>query len=80
MPAPPPTAKRVNTGPKRSALVQAIDALPIWSEENDVTHWEAIPEYSNHVPAQLRHAERRHPGREYVWEKEDIGVRIWRIK
>lgn len=72
-----PFARRVQPTKKRSALAQLLDDMPVDAE--GYGEWVEIQENSNHVPAQIAFAQRRHPGREYVWEYDDIGVRFWRV-
>jgi len=87
MPAPPPTARTVKHGKNThlGPLARALDSLPVWDELTDETHWvELWSDAYNHVPAAIAFAKRRAAkngeAREYLWEPEENGVRVWRTK
>lgn len=76
----PTNPRRVDMSSTRrsqpSALTRTLDAM----EVEPHGEWFELGEgMGNHIPAQLKYAQRRHPGREYVWEYDDIGVRVWRV-
>ncbi len=81
MPA-PTNPRRVGDKPNGSGLGAQLDRMAVWEDgvEPDASLWVEIAEYTNHVPAALYYAQKRHEGREYVWEPDDTGVRIWRMK
>lgn len=81
MPAPSKFARRVMSKADRHPLATKLDAMGVYDEAlNDESLWVERPEFGNHIPAALRYAERRNPGREYKWEYEENGIRIWRTK
>jgi len=77
----PPHAKEVGARVDRfSDLVRQINALEVGGEMTA----ESRPGI-NHIPSQLHHAQKRYPGRKYIWALDGMDVqtrrkviRIWR--
>lgn len=82
----PSTARSVGPKPPGSLLRQALDNMPVYTDGEETydgsytsgTYWLQVMDFTNHVPAAIAYAQKRNVGRRFVWEHDDIGVRIWR--
>jgi hypothetical protein len=74
----PATAKTVSNTPlAKTPFARILDAMEVSDGDG---HPVQIQPYANPVPSAIKFAQKRNPGRRYVWDRKGLEVRVWRVE